>query len=285
MLWLIPFGALCLCAWFVYRDFISAGPAITIYFLNADGVEEKNTQVKYRGANVGQVTSIELTKDAGRVKITARLIGSARNLAKQGSVYWIVRPEVKLGSISGLRTIISGEYLAVQPGNGPATNTFLGAEKEPINDQSNSLQFLLIATNLGSMQEQTPIFYRGIQVGEVLYYQLAADARSVILHASIWHEYAPLVRSDTKFWNAGGLDVHAGIFSGLQISAESARTLIGGGIEFATPPGELMSVTNGAQFVLNERPENKWKEWTPQIQLQLPEQANQMSNSPGLNVK
>ncbi len=140
LLWLVPLGAACLCVWFAYRDFISTGPTITIYFENADGLEEKNTQLKYRGANVGQVSAIALTGDNQRVRVTAKLTGSARSLARGGSMFWIVRPELKVGAISGLRTIISGEYVTVQPGNGPATNVFAGAESEPIMARPNALE-------------------------------------------------------------------------------------------------------------------------------------------------
>ncbi len=275
LLWLVPIGAAGLCVWFAYRDFISTGPAITIYFDNAEGLEEENTQLKFRGANVGAVKAIALTEDNQRVKVRTQLTGSARNLARAGSIFWIVRPELKVGAISGLRTIISGEYIAVQPGEGARTNVFAGAEKEPVAEQPKALQFTLLATNLGSLQEQTPIFYRGIQVGEVLGYQLANDARNVTIRARVREEYAPLVRLDSVFWNAGGLRVRGGLFKGIEVSAESLQTAVGGGIEFATPPNFQAQAANGAVFVLNAKPEDKWQTWVPDIKLRLPEQATQ----------
>ena len=285
LLWLVPLGAACLCGWFVYRDFVSTGPTITIFFENADGLEEKNTQLKFRGANVGQVNGIALMKDNQHVKITAQLSGSARNLAREGSVFWIVRPELKVGAISGLRTIISGEYIAVKPGTGPPTNSFAGAEKEPVDEQPGALQISLIATRLGSLEEQTPVYYRGIQVGEVLYYQLGADGREVVIHACVWEEYAPLVRMESKFWNAGELSLHAGLFRGIDISADSPKTLISGGIEFATPPDAQSPATNGTSFVINESAEDKWKTWSPTaINLHLPEQASPSNAVPASNM-
>ncbi len=285
LLWLVPLGAACLCAWFVYRDFVSTGPTITIYFENADGLEEKNTQLKFRGANVGQVNGIALMKDNQQVKVTAQLTGSARNLARGGSVFWIVRPELKVGAISGLGTIISGEYIAVQPGNGPLTNSFVGAGKEPVNEPPGALLINLIATRLGSLQEQTPVYYRGIQVGEVLYYQLGHDGREVMIHACVWEEYAPLVCMESKFWNAGELSLHAGLFKGIDISADSPKTLISGGIEFATPPDAQSPATNGASFVINETAEDKWKTWSPTaVSLHLPEEAFQSNTAPASNM-
>jgi paraquat-inducible protein B len=284
LLWLVPLGAACLCAWFAWQDVISTGPTIRMYFENADGVEVKNTEVKFRGANVGEVTGITLTKDGQHVMVTAQLDRSARNLAQAGSVFWIVRPELKVGSISGLRTIISGEYIAVKPGDGLATNSFNGVESEPVSSQPGSLEINLIATRLGSVEEQTPVSYRGIQVGEVLNYQLGGDGREVVIRACIWKEYAPLVRTESKFWNAGELSLHAGLFRGIEISADSPRAIISGGIEFATPPDAQNLATNGAAFIFNDTPDEKWKSWAPTtVTLHLPAEAPQ-SNAPPVSI-
>jgi paraquat-inducible protein B len=283
MLWLVPVGAAALCVWFVFRDYVATGPLITLYFQDVEGLQAQNTLVQYRGASIGQVKSISLTPDGTHVKVQARLAEEAGNLARVGSVFWIVRPELRVGAISGLRTIVSGEYITVQPGNGPPTNSFVGAEKSPLPEEPNALQIVLYTPTLGSLQEQSPIFYRGVQVGEVAFYQLASDARQVIIHARVWQEYAPLVRMNSEFWNAGGLDFSLGLFKGLQLSAESPRTIVSGGIEFATPPDLSGLATNGATFALNEKPEDKWKAWSPEINLQLPAQAT-FTNAPAVPI-
>jgi paraquat-inducible protein B len=278
-LWLIPLGAVALCVWFVYRDYIATGPLITIYFQDASGLEENNTQVRYLGATVGQVKSLQLSKDNKHMEVKARLAGSAAQLARVGSVFWIVRPEVKLGAISGLRTIVSGEYVAVRPGDGPRTNNFVGAEKEPVSEEPGALHIILLAPNLGSLQEQSSIYYRGIQVGELLKYQLANDGQGVVLQGRIRKEYAPLVRENTKFWNAGGLDFRFGLFRGAEISAESAKALLSGGIEFNTPSELGKPATDGAAFRLYDKADDTWKNWMPAIQLNLPEQASETAQS------
>lgn len=284
-LWLIPVGALLLCVWFVYRDYVATGPLISIYFRNVDGVQEKNTMVAYRGAQVGQVKTIRLQKDNQFVKVQARLAGSAKQLAREGSLFWIVRPQVKVGTISGLGTIVSGVYIAVQPGNGPPTNSFTGIDKEPIPPEPGSLHVILLSPTLSSLRERSPVFYRGIQVGEVLYYQLAAESSNVTIHARIRKEYTPLVRTDTKFWNAGGLDIHAGLFRGIDITAESPKTIVSGGIEFATPVDYHDLATNGSVFPLLEKPEEKWKSWAPAIKLELPKEAAGSNLPPEVYLK
>ena len=185
--------------------------------------------------------------------------------------------------LSGLQTIVSGDYITVQPGNGARTNLFIGANKEPI-EPAKGLEILLLAPKLGSLQPQSPVFYRDIQVGEVLDCRLNDDAREVVIHARIREEYAPLVRVNSTFWNAGGVNIHIGLFSGANISAESAQTLISGGIEFATPPDFQDAATNGVVFILNEKSEDEWGKWSPAIHLHsVPEAMTNKTTSPNSN--
>jgi len=282
-IWLLPVAAAGMCGWFVLHDFVFSGPTITIYFQDADGLQEKNTMVKYRGITVGQIVSLQLTDKSERVAVRAKLQHSASDLARQGSVFWIVRPELKLGAISGLRTIVSGNYITVQPGDGNRTNVFTGAEQAPIVPVP-GITITLLADDLSALENQSGIFYRGIQVGEVLDFRLGDNARYVVVHARIHHDYAPLVRADSEFWNAGGISAHLGLFSGLNISAESAQTLVSGGIAFATPELYGPPATNGSIFVLNDKEDTAWKDWNPIIPLQsVPEAEKEKSTLPDIN--
>jgi paraquat-inducible protein B len=285
LLWLIPLGAAALCVWFVYRDYVAAGPLITIYFQNTEGLQEGNTGVQYRGAQIGQVKTISLVDHGGGVKVTARLAGSAKDLARVGSIFWIVRPEVKIGAISGLRTIVSGEYVTLQPGQGAPTNVFVAVNEPPRAEEPGALLIAIYAQTLDSLQDRSTIFYRGIPVGEVLGYQLAENAQGVVVQARVREEYAPLVRSNSKFWNAGGLDLRVGLFKGAEISALSPQTLLSGGIEFATPTDPGPPASNGAVFELNEKPKDAWKEWRPSIPLRLTEHAPAVARTAGSQLE
>jgi paraquat-inducible protein B len=97
--------------------------------------------------------------------------------------------------------------------------------------------------------------------------RLNDDAHEVVIHARIREEFAPLVRMNLKFWNAGGINIHIGLFSGANISMESTQTLISGGIEFATPPDFQNAATNGTVFILNEKSDDEWEEWSLAIPL------------------
>ena len=119
----------------------------------------------------------------------------------------------------------------------------------------------------------------------VLHYQLGSDAASVVLRALVREEYAPLVRLNSKFWNAGGLSFKFGLFQGAEISAESPQTLLSGGIEFATPPDARPTATNDSVFALYEKPEEAWKKWAPALQLHLPEQAPSSETTTNLQTQ
>jgi paraquat-inducible protein B len=279
LLWLVPLAALLLCAWYIVHDVLAAGPAITIYFQNVAGLQAQNSLLQYRGDKIGEVTSLQLTPDHQLVAVRARLDSAAAGLARQGSVFWIVRPELKPGSVSGLGTLVSGNFIDVQPGDGARTNVFAGAEQEPIAPVP-ALEILLRSPKLGSLQPRSPVFYREIQVGEVVSCRLSDDAREVVIQVRVDEEYAPLLRLNSQFWNAGGIQIHLGLFSGASISAESAQTLISGGISFATPPELSAPATNGAEFQLNEKPQDAWATWSPAIPLHAVPEAV-IAKSPG----
>jgi paraquat-inducible protein B len=283
-IWLLPVAAAALCGWFVLHDFVFAGPTITIYFQDADGLQEQNTMLKYRGIKIGEIESLKLSSKSGSVAVRSKLDYSARDIAREGSVFWIVRPELKLGAISGLQTIVSGNYITVQPGNGARTNIFVGVEEAPLTPPP-GITITLLSDDLNAIQNQSEITYRGIQVGEVLDFRLSDDSRSVLIHARIRQEYAPLVRMDSKFWNAGGINAHLGLFSGLNISAESAQTLVSGGLSFATPESFGPPATNGTVFTLNDKADASWSSWNPIIPLQTPPVGVSTTNSwPQINA-
>jgi paraquat-inducible protein B len=278
--WMLPVAAAVMCGWFLLHDFVFAGPTITVYFQDAQGLQEQNSMLKYRGIKIGNIQSLKLFGKGQIVAVKIKLDHSAADVAREGSLFWIVRPQVKLGAISGLQTIVSGSYVTVQPGSGARTNVFTGVAEAPLVPIP-GITITLLANSLDSLENQSGVFYRGVQVGEVTGAHLDQNARFVVVEARIRLEYAPLVRADSQFWNAGGINAHVGLFTGLQISAESAATLVSGGIAFATPENFGSAATNGSVFFMNEKPDPKWAAWSPYISLgQTPEAQKASSSTP-----
>ena len=96
--------------------------------------------------------------------------------------------------------------------------------------------FVLEAPRRASIEVGDSLSYRDEEVGRVVSHGLHDDARSMGIVVAITSRYAPLVRSNTVFWNASGISANFGL-SGLHIHSESLKTLMEGGIAFV-PPGK-----------------------------------------------
>ncbi len=266
--WLVPLAALAFIAWLLYRTFLESGPTITVEFKEGKGIESGKTAVKYRGVKIGDVTGLDLTKDQQMVDVKIQLTGSAAGVAREGSRFWIVRPEVSVAGISGLQTIVSGDYIQVEPGHGHQTNHFVGLEQAPVvtSDASQDLKLRLLTAELRSINPGTPVFYRGVQVGQTGRAELGPEAQVVEIELFVHRPFAALVRSNSKFWNSGGINVNFGLL-GAHASAHDISTLLTGGISFATPDALDGPAGDGMAFRLYDKPQPEWLTWSPAIGL------------------
>jgi paraquat-inducible protein B len=269
LFWLIPIGAAAVAAWFIYTEVISKGPKIYVYFDNAAELQAGKSQIKFRGVQIGDIEAVELTEDNHRVKATVSLARSARNVARQGSVFWIVKPQIGLNQITGVQAIMGGDYLTVQPGTGKRQTVFQGSPEPPASQKEEpGLRIVLLAEKLGTVKQHSPVLYHGVQVGDVHASELGPEAQAVYIFLNIEKKYAPLVRMNSRFWNAGGAQVSLG-WTGISMKAQSVSTLLTGGIDFATPDTKEKEAYDGAPFRLYEQPESSWQRWFPTIRLPL----------------
>jgi paraquat-inducible protein B len=277
--WIAPLVAAGFAGWLFYRDVIATGPSITISFKNAENVEVGKTALRFRGVKIGEVSDVQLSRDLRRVQVKVDLKRSASEVAHQGSEFWIVHPVVAAGEIRGLGTIVSGDYIEVKPGTGSATKEFTGLDEPPaLNaEQVGGLDLVLISTEASSAKSGSPVLFRGMHVGQVVKQQLGPDSQEVRTSVHVDAPFTNLVRLNSKFWNAGGVNVNLGLF-GAQISAQSFKTLVSGGIAFATPDQMEAPARNGTVFRLYEKPEKSWAEWAPAIK--LPKTATEAHTEP-----
>jgi paraquat-inducible protein B len=269
LFWAVPVAAAAIAGWIFYKELFSKGPTVEIFFDNAVGLQAGQSKMKYRGVDIGDVTAVALTDDTKLVKVIVDVEKSADTVARQGSLFWVVKPEIGLNAITGLQTIMAGTYIAVQPGTGKPETRFRGIPQPPATQKEMpGLRVMLLAEKLGSVKQHSPVLYHGMQVGEVHDSSLGPTAQVVRIYLNIDRKYAPLVRMNSKFWNAGGVNVSFG-WSGLDISAQSIQTLLGGGIAFATPDSKAEEAYDGAAFRLYDKPEKTWSAWFPAISLPL----------------
>ena len=250
---------------------LEKGVALTIRVPRGDGLNP-GTAIRYKGLDVGKVERIELTDDLQAVILHARVTQATQQIARVGTQFWVVKPEVSLTRAANLETLVTGQYIEVQPAakNAGPQKSFVALDQPPeAAHQEAGLSLTLSAARRGSLKEGVPVTYREVTVGKVTGYELGQTADRVLIHILIEPRYAALVRSGSRFWNSSGFGFDWGLFKGATVRTESVETLIDGGIAFATPDGEQMGNPARPQqtFALFDKAEDEWLQWAPKISL------------------
>jgi paraquat-inducible protein B len=267
LVWLVPLAAAVGAGFYFHSYFLDQGPLISVTFSDGTGIRPSDTKVMYRGVEVGQVEDITLSEDHQHIVVSARLHRPEASLARAGTKFWIVRPQVSFARVSGLSTLLSGPYIDLAPGNGAAATQFVGLDAPPQLPEP-GLIIHVKAVRIEHLQVDAPVYYRGVEVGAVRSLALGDTAESVELTVLIQPRYATLVRTTSVFWLVKGVDVKGGLFSGVQMKLGSLQALIEGGITFSTPPNDLgQPAASGAEFGLYEDPKDQWVNWAPRILL------------------
>ena len=265
LIWLVPVVAVAVAAWMIYREWRSHGTEITISFADGSGVEPRQTKLEYKGVEVGEVKEIHLGKNLHRVFIRVQLAKDAEAIAREGAQFWIVQPEIGLGGVSGLETLLTGAKLGVRLGDGPPAKQFRGLEAPPATEKPDEGRaFLLKTDRVGGLQVHAPVFYRDIKVGEVETARLAEDATGVVIRIRVQTAFVPLVRTNTRFWNAGGSPLQFSLFGGGS-QKRSLQSVLTGAIGFATPTEAGEVAADNAEFFLSSKAEDDWLKWSPVI--------------------
>lgn len=238
LVWLVPVLAALIGLAMLVNSWLSAGPVITITFQTAAGLEAGKTPVRYKDVTVGSVTSIELSSDGSHVVATVALVKNAENLTHENTRFWVVRPRIGAGGISGVDTLLSGAYITVDVGDAPNyAKSFTGLETPPtVIGGMPGKSFVLRASDMGSLDIGTPVYYRRIQVGRLASYLFDPSGQVINIQVFIDAPYDKFVTTDTRFWNASGVDVSLGS-EGLRLRTQSVATLVAGGIAFDIPNG------------------------------------------------
>jgi paraquat-inducible protein B len=239
-IWIIPLVAVAIGGWLAWDTWSKQGPTIRISFDSGEGLQAGQSQLKYRDIVFGTVKSLELAPDHTHVVVTVATTHEAKALLTDRTIFWVVKPRLFAGNVSGLETLLSGSYIGMMPGEigGKAEQKFVGQEDPPIL-QANipGHTFLLKAERLGSISVGSPVFFRDLSVGEVLGWDIADMAEYVTIRAFVRAPYDGYVHDETRFWNASGVSVQlAG--AGIDVQMESLKALLLGGIAFETPPTE-----------------------------------------------
>ncbi|CAG4886266.1 PqiB family protein [Paraburkholderia saeva] len=239
LVWVIPLIAALIGVALVIKSVSGKGPTITISFVSAEGLEPGKTKVKYKDVDVGSVKTITLAKNHSHVSVEVQLTKEAEDFAVKGSRFWVVKPRVGASGVSGLSTLLSGAFIGVDPGRNEDTQKdFVGLETPPpITGDQKGHQFTLRGDSLGSIDIGSPIFYRRVQVGQVVGFSLDKDGTGVTMQVFVSAPFDQYVGTNTRWWHASGVDVRLDS-SGFKLNTQSLATLIVGGLAFQGPPGQ-----------------------------------------------
>ena len=236
LIWLIPIVAALVGITLAAKILIDRGPEVVLTFKTAEGLEAGKTAVKYKDVQIGIVQSIRLARDRSHVRVLVQLNKEADGFTAQDTRFWVVRPRLDTTGISGLNTLLSGAYIGADAGTSEErAGEFTGLELPPIvTRDASGRQYLLRASDIGSLDVGSPVYFRRIKVGQIASYELNADGRGVTLRVFVNAPYDKFVGVNTRFWHASGLDVQLNT-SGVTLRTQSLASILLGGIAFRAP--------------------------------------------------
>ncbi len=236
-IWILPLVALCIGGWLMYTSVRDAGIEITVHFTDATGITPGKTKVIAHGIPVGTVKRLDIDEDMQGVNLVITMASQTRTALVEDTDFWVVKPEVSAGRISGLDTLFGGSYLGMRKGKSTSfSNRFEGLDEQPPVDNTNpGLHISLETDTLYSLQRGSNIYTKNLQIGYIEDYTLQKNGK-ILLKAFIEAKFAHLISKGTRFWNASGLSLTGDVQSGMTVNVESLASLIYGGISCETPP-------------------------------------------------
>ncbi|WP_323145731.1 intermembrane transport protein PqiB [Pseudomonas marginalis] len=237
LVWIVPIVAVLVGISLVVHSVLQQGPTITLNFKTGSGLIANKTEVKYRNVVIGQVTDVALSDDQKSVNATVQLAKQAESFTRADSQFWVVRPRIGAGGVSGIDTLLSGDYIGADIGQSETrAKQFKGLENPPpITYGEPGKRFTLHTQTLGSLDIGSPVYYRKIEVGQVVAYELDAEGKGVNVEVFVHAPNDAYVTENTRFWNASGVDLSVGA-NGFALKTESLSSMLVGGIAFRAPP-------------------------------------------------
>jgi paraquat-inducible protein B len=234
IIWVVPIVAVLVGGFVAWQAISERGPTITIQFATAEGLEAGKTKIKYKDVEVGLVEEIVLADDLSGVTVHAEMAKDFGSHLTDQTRFWVVKPRVAGGQVSGLGTLFSGAYIGVDPAKGSSARSFLGLDVAPIvTTDEPGRHFVLRSFSAGAVAVGTPVFYRKIRVGEVVSSELDTGGEFVAVRVFVNAPHDVRVRPRTRFWNASGFHV-AMTAEGVHVDTESVASILIGGIAFDT---------------------------------------------------
>ena len=260
-IWIIPVVAALFGLWLTWKYYSERGPEVTVRFETAEGIIAGKTPVLCRSVNIGTVDKVQLT-DKLKVLVTLQMTSDAEDLLVKDTQIWVVRPRYGASGISGLSTIVSGNYIELEPGLSKEERShFIGIEQPPVTPKGvPGLHIKFIAEEAGGIDPGSPITYKGLGVGKIEKRTFLPKTGQVEFDAFVEGDYGKLVHPGTVFWNISGIDLEVGA-NGVKLRTGTLEALLLGGVTFSDPKPDDRSapVADGTVFTLYDSFEDTTK--------------------------
>src|SRR5690242_19655558 len=115
LVWLVPIVSVLIAAWLGWDSYSKRGPTITVSFESAEGLQAGQSHLKFKDVDMGLVSRITVAPDLSRVLVHIESKREAEPLLTDKTVFWVVKPGLFAGRISGLDTLLSGPYIQMLP--------------------------------------------------------------------------------------------------------------------------------------------------------------------------
>lgn len=250
IVWVIPVIALVVSLFVAWQSYASRGPIITLEFEDGAGIAPRETELRFRDVKVGMVEDVYFSEGLRSVIARVRVEPDIAPFVDSTATFWVVRPELSASGVSGLDTVLSGVFIqgAWDSDPGPSKDAFKGLTSAPLYQSGlDGLQIALRSPPGGTLTAETPILYRGIEIGRVGTARISPEGNFAIAEAIIYEPHGRLVTPATRFWDTSGFSVSIGT-GGAEIDFTSIATLLAGGITFDTFVSGGEPVGDGSVF-------------------------------------
>ena len=250
-IWIIPIVALAIAGYLGFVTLSEQGPTITITFVTAEGLEAGKTKIRYKDVEIGVVSEVSVSEDLSKVIVKADMDKDVTPFLNDKTQFWIVKPRVGVGGVSGLGTLLSGSYITMQyEGEAAATKNFVGLEVPPaISSDVPGTKYQITSDTLGQISRGTPIYFNNLEVGLVIDYKFNIESRDFTISIFIGKPYDSLVVEDSSFWNMGGIHLETSA-AGISLDLPPMEALLRGGIAFDSPDNGANIATADSRFTL-----------------------------------
>jgi len=244
----------------------NSSSSITIVFDDVEGVQENFSQLTFKGVNVGKVTKVNLNRK-GKVEVKALIYNDYDAFAKEGTRFFLKKPRISFQEIANVGSTIMAVNIGIIKSKSKVfKSNFIGSDSQPsINHSHYGTIFEVQDSTASSVNVDSPIYYKNVEIGKVLKVDLSPDASKVLIDCLIWNKYTKFIRKNSVFHDISGFEMKFSIFSDTKVKSNTFTSLLKGGLVVVTPYDYNERANSKDKFTLEKTLREDWKSISPSI--------------------